>query len=510
MMQYEELRMTKPPKSYEEKTITIEFHGNLDVAARKMLWNPHQELDELELLQLKACFLFLCGVPYSKMVPVLGRSKAVISKYLNRAEFVPSLSKEYQILFLKNKYRLAPEPVAKKMKRAVQAFIQMDGDYQETVKQTGFSERTLSRYFADSKLEQYLNDSFLYEQFLKVRKQHTTEIKQQAGRKGVALLELKKQFLLLEPNGYLEKRYLELGMAIVIEHKKTMEELEAVTGLSCKKILNYLDMMVKDTAFFPSTIMGVLRQEVLEIVGDREQENKGAFERMVIELYRTGRYSYLELSEMLHCSQNQIYMLLTKRASELLTKEEYLELESHKKEIGHLMRMKPSHLHLVKDPRMIMIAKTEFCYVTVEDYSLLSFVVDFLNLYQRQNYNHLGETLLSLEMLLISDLQNLKRLLKEQVWLELEKTLFVEQLLRGNALQHKNDYIKNAVYTFVKEDFDLVSTSHLLEVTPATLIHTLGDPSIVLHYGVIVRQYIDEAIQQYFQENEKVLRIKRY
>lgn len=505
--------MTKLEKSYQlqeeskysDQTIHLDFVGNLNMAIEKMKCNPFCELEDAQIIQLKCCLLFLYGMPFSKIGEILSISTGKISRYLHDEKLEQLLSFEYKILFRKNQFRLKQESKEQKMKRAIVTFIETNGDYQKTAEITGLSDRTLSRYFADRKLEKVLGNSDLYQQFLKVKQQRISEIKGQAARIGIEQQKLKEIITGLDPVSLIEKRYVILCQAIFIEGLHDMKKIMDYTGMSERNIMHYLEETSKMEDFLPPLLLELLKQENLRFQCEEKQNiDYDAYEMAIIDLYMRGRYSFQDLSEIVGLKGSQIEQILTNRTKKLLSETEYEQFQLHKKEVTGILRKSSKNRFIIKDPRMIALVKPDFVVVNSLDYRLLEILVDFEEAYHNIQRQDADAFLFQAECFLSAKKNQLKFLLTESAYKNIERCLSSESLLYGNELQQKYEYVMIVVHEFFNHDFDLLATSTKLNMPIEMIIRALQNSFVKTNYGTLIAGYINQAIDD-FRNKQKEL-----
>ncbi len=504
--------VTNPPKGIEGQTIELEFVGNLDIAIQKMKRNAFLELEDTQILQLKCCLLFLCGMPFSKISEQLSVSKGTISRYLNDTLLEGLLSFEYRILLQMNRFRLQPENKNEKMKRAVQVFIEQNGDYQKTAELTGFSDRTLSRYFSDSKLPEILESETLYQQFMDVKNSHISEIKSQAAISNIKQQSLKSLIAVLNPNGIVEKRYLALCNAMLIEGIEDIKGLMEYTGMSKANIESYLLDVSKSAGLFPQPVLEVFTLKALQIRAGKENEFLlEEFERNIISLYQAGRYSYEEISEIVGIKNSRIIAdIINEKAKQLLTAEEYVELQRYKAAVSLLLQAPAQNKCLIKDPKMISIVKPELVFVSPLEFQILATLVQFLNIYENIRFEDPKGPLNIMEANLLVHLPILKTLLNEEYYKKVDTILYVEKLLFGNQLQLKYEYIMKVVKGFFLNNLNIEETAIKEEIPIEVLIRVLQSNFVEMNYGNIISEYINQAIRKYQTQNQKGKSEKTY
>lgn len=493
--------LKKAPKGIEGKKFELEFTGNLDNAIQKMKWNTFCELDDTQVLQLKCCLLFICGMPFSKISEKLGLSKSTISKYLNDKLLEGLLSFEYRTLFLKNKNRLQLECKSSKIKRAVETFIEQNGDYQKTSHITGFSERTLSRYFNAPLLLEILDNKKLYLEFCKVRDRHISEIKSKAAKRKY---DIKSSIDALCPSGIKEKRYLSLCNALLVEEIDDMKGLMEYTGMSRANIESYLKDISKSGSLFPESLFNLFYQKANEVTDSMSYASIYEEQELnILKTYMASRYSYQEIEELFGIKDCIITNILNEKSKTLLSAEEYVLLQQYKKNVNSLLRGQNKNQCLIKDSRMIAVVKPDVVFVSPSEFHILTKLVQFLTIYTNiKNYDP-TESLSEMETYLIMNMSHLKRLLKEEVYLDLERTLSIEKLLFGNELQQKYQYIMFVVTQFFKDNFNLETTAANLEITVSSLIRILQNEFIETNYGKIIYEYIKYTIENYREVNQR-------
>jgi len=499
------MTLEKVPKGIEGTTIELEFVGNLDIAIEKMKWNAFCELDDSQISQLKCCLLFLCGMPFSKISEKLGLSKGTISRYLNDNLLEGLLSFEYRVLFHMNKNRLQPENKNSKIKRAVKVFIEQKGNYQKTSEITGFSDRTLSRYFSDSKLPEILESEQLYLEFCRVKDSHTSEIKRKAAISNIQQQSIRSLIAMLEPHGIIEKRYLSLCKAMLIEQINDIQGLIAYTGMSKKNIESYLLDVSKSEDFFPEPVLNQFQQMAFQITTDENDELLlDEYERAIIETYMSGRYSYGDMSEIFDLRNEKLIAdIIGNKSKKLLSAEEYVALQNHKTEVAPLLQLPNANKYLIKNGKMISIVKPEFVFVESYDFQILTVLVNFLTIYENIQYSNPKEPLNIMETYLIANMSNFERLLTKEAYADLKQYLFVEKLLFGNELQKKYQYIILAVRQFFMNNFDLEKTAIDLNLKVESLIRVLQNEFVQMNYGQIIYEYVNQAIENYRCFNRK-------
>lgn len=499
------------PKGIEGKTIELEFIGNLDVAIEKMKWNTFCELDDSQILQLKCCLLFLCGMPFSKISEKLNLSKGTISRYLNDNLLEGLLSFEYRILFCMNKSRLQPENKNSKIKRAVKVFIEQNGNYQKTSEITGFSDRTLSRYFSDPKLSEILESEHLYLEFCQVKNLHTSEIKSKAAISNAHQQSIRGLILSLEPNGIIEKRYLLLCKAMLIEQMSDIEALMKYTGMSKKNIESYLLDTSKSGGFFPEPILNEFQQKAFEITSDNgDHLLLDDYEKSIIEIYMSGRYSYEDVSQIFDVTNGDLIGdIIRNKSKKLLSAEEYVALQNHKAEVTPLLQAPTTNKRLIKDGKMISIVKPELVFVSPYDFQILTILVRFLITYENIRYHDPEEPLNTMETYLIANMSNFERLLTKESYVNLERYLSIEKLLFGNELQKKYQYIIAVVRNFFMNNLDLEKTANDLDLKVESLIRILQNEFVEMNYGQIISEYVKKSIEDYrcFNKNKNCKKI---
>lgn len=496
----EKIVLSNPPKTFGIKSVQVEPTGNLDKAIEKMKRDIYLELEEREIAQLKCCLLFLCGMPFSKISDILKISKGSISRFLNDEKLEDLLSFEYRILLQLNRSRLQPESTKSKITRAVAIFIEQNGNYQETMRITGFSDRTLSRYFSDPKLEKILDNPVLYQSFLSVKEKHISEVKRKAAIQNIKNQKLKEQLEILNPINIVQKRYLKLAKAILIENITDIKGLMKYTGMSERNIEEYLDDFSRVESFFPSDILTLLKQKSLVIYSDESAAiSADEYEKSIIALYLNGRYSYNDIKEITGLRGTQVDYILQERSKILLSASEYQKFEEHKKEVSKLLLCCPKDCYLIKDERMIQIVKPEIFYVHDVDYQLLSVLVDFLTTYQSISVKEptSDSNLFSMEMYLLAKKNQLAVLLNQTAFLKIQKCLEIESLLIGNQLQQKYELIIVVVKVFFFYNLDLEITAEQLEMSVESLIQILRSDFISINYGSIIDKYIKQSIEDY-------------
>lgn len=504
--------LEKVPEGIEGKTIELEFIGNLDIAIEKMKWNTFCELDDSQISQLKCCLLFLCGMPFSKISERLNLSKGTISKYLNDNLLEGLLSFEYRILFHMNKNRLQPENKNSKIRRAVKIFIEQNGNYQKTSEITGFSDRTLSRYFSEPNLLEILRSERLYLEFCQVKNQHTSEIKSKAAISNIQQQSIRGLILMLEPNGIIEKRYLLLCQAMLLEQINDIKALMRYTGMSKKNIESYLLDTSRCEGFFPEPVLNAFQQKAFEITVDNSNHFLlDDYERLIIETYMSGRYSYEDISQMFELTKKDLVgNIIRNKAKKLLSAEEYVALQKHKDEVSLLLQAPVGNKCLIKEGKMISIVKPELIFVSPSDFQILSILVKFLIIYENIRYRDPEESLSIMEKNLIANMSNFKRLLTEKAYADLDCYLFIEKLLFGNELQKKYQYIILVVRRFFMNNLDIEKTAIDLELPVESLIRILQNEFVEMNYGQIIFEYIKKSIEEYRSSNQSKSHKKVY
>lgn len=486
--------------------VHLEFRGNMDSTVEKMKSIAFIELSDRDKTQLKCCLLFICGCSYEQIAQRLGIATRTVSNMLNDEKLESMLSFEYRVLFHKNKSRLYSfEEVSDKIKQAVFTFVAQNGDYHNTSELVHVSERTLSRYFSHPELQNILNDSTLYFKFLEVRDASISEKNSKAAQVRFSKKTIKEDLANLKPCSLIHKKYLKLADAILVHDVQDMATLKKMTGMTQKSIENYLTDISRSMDFFPDGVLRLFEEAASKIYFANEFGiSSEEYERMIIQFYMSGRYSYAEVENIFGLGNKRLRHLLHERGPKLLSEEEYSELCAHAEYVKRLCIGGHSNKkRLVQSQRMIELVKPEFIYVREFEYQLLSMLVDFLTAYESLQYD---ASMASVIKVLIVSNQELKRLLTEEAYSKMEKIFSIEDLLLGNHLKDKYQYISSVVKEFFNCELDLCKTSEQLEISVPTLIRILSQEYVSINYGPVVSEYVKQTIKQYkaeFEENKE-------
>lgn len=147
-----------------------ELFSKIDLELPKIASVPSFVNDE-NMMILRVAYLYISGYSYSKISEMIGISKSTVSSYINAAANMVILNEVSQLLLeelIHKSSKFNKNSTDEDIKKAVQIFVMNNGDYNKTKLETGLAERTLSRYFGTSNLEEVLNDSELYKQFHEV------------------------------------------------------------------------------------------------------------------------------------------------------------------------------------------------------------------------------------------------------------------------------------------------------------------------------------------------------
>lgn len=489
-------------KSIPSQITKLNFIKDLDCAIIPMKRNLDQEYNEVEIEQLKCCFLFLGGMSFFQISNRLEIPIEKVSQLLNDKQLESLLSNIYQVLFQMNQHRLTLEKERSKVKFAVKTFIEQNGDYQKTEMITGFSASILIQYFENPSLEEILENSECYHAFIKIYRSPISVIETSETKENEPLKQIISQ---LEPHNIIEKRYCSLCEAILVYHIYDMKRLKRFTKMSETNIRKYLTDFSRCETFLPEEVLEALkafmRKQKLDLKKTDENFNK-EYQLAVIQLYMKGRYSYMEMAEICNSTTYMITEILNVASKSLLTPQEYEKLIQHKKSIDHLKRSFTKK-EAVRDYRMIELVKPEIIFVDNLEYQLLSVLVNFIEVYQSINREELKESLLSMITFLSAKKETLEKILRESFFHQIQATLHIEQLLLENQLQEKYNVIQLAVNTFFEQKLDLDNTAFLLHMSTASLIRVLQDDFVKKSYGIIAYEYMNQAISNYRIEKQK-------
>lgn len=468
-----------------KNTVEIQFSGNLETAILKMKKIKNKELEPDEILYLKCCLLFLCGMSYSKIQEKTGTYREKISKLLNNEKLEGLLSLEYQILLEQNKYRLQPNKLREeKIKKAVTTFVEKSGNYKETMQQTSVSDRSLSRYFSNANLEEILEDETLYNQFLETKKNAKRNL-------------LKPRKICMDED---EKKYTLLVKAI-LDGANTLEALSEETNIEPSNIDFYIENLPNYYHLFTKKTLELLKIKLKELTLEPIISTQNQYQRWVLTLYMKCRYSYQEFCDMLKALGYPVSIHLIEEAKYILTEEELQAFQKHKREVAELLKHKKRNQLevLIQDAKMIEIVKPEILFVDRNQYRVLKMITTFLESYDDKTPNH--PAFQSMISCLSKEIEPIYPLLKKEAAQTINHLLTQEQLLQSNELYKKNEWIKANVTLFFKKHLDIKKTATIQNIPPTLLIKILRQPFVQLEYGYVVSSYIELAIKNFIQEN---------
>ena len=492
---------------YETEILKLEFRGNIDKAIEKMKKNILDELTEDEQLKLKICFLFLYGMSFSQIAEKLSLTEEKISESLKDKKINDLLSFEYQVLFQKNKFRLNPVMIEANIRTAVRHFIKQDGNYQKIMETTGFSERAINRYLSNPNLKQIIGNPKIYREFLETSKRHINEGKRPTVINMPKDTQLKQKLYEIDAKGAVQKRYISLCQTLLLKGVRDMKTLMTYTGMTEGNIDSYIKNLHKSAQFLGEDIIRLLRDAYSEVTHDNELQTAcNSYDMLILKLYMDGRYSRQDMHSIFGTSITNINDILDKRSKVLLSEEEYEKLEKHKEEVGDLFNTigKSEHSELIKDPRLIKIVKSEFDFVELSNYNILTVVLDFMDLYQMVIQNDVKIDFTNIEKFLLLKLDRLEEILTEKAYKMIVDYLEFDELLYGNKLKEKYNYITNTVHELFKNNLDLIKTAQVLDIPVECLIRILENEYVAVNYGILISENIKVVIRQFREEVNKI------
>lgn len=311
----------------------------------------------------------------------------------------------------------------------------------------------------------------------------------------------------LQPIGVVQKRYLALCRAVLIDNITTLEELESLIGLSKDTIRKYINDLSNTESFLPNSIIQLLEEKTKTFCRFTiTSALKDQYYKLVVDLYLSGRYSHENMCEITGLENTAIRSILNQHAKRILDEETYLQLISHKKYMNSLCSKYKQNM--IRDQRMIAVVKPEIVYVSFEDYRLLTNLIHFLTEYYDISIKDPKETFMANVVYLLANENNLRRLLKEEAFIKIWSSLQIEQLLFEGEISKKSEFIISITKSFFINDLDLDATAEKEQISIESLIRILQNGYIKTSYGVIVYEYIKKAIFLYRIEKKNKRREK--
>lgn len=485
---------------FEKRPIELKFDGrNINLFISKMKNSKCSKLNDNQYLMLECCLLFLCGFSFKDIACKLNISYKQVIDYLKDNELSYLLSDEYYVLYQNNRYRLnLNSTMSEKIKKAVSVYVKYNGNILETCNEVGIAPRTFRSYLSHPNLEQIVDDPDLFLQFMLLRGNRVNKKSIEQVSVKNEQQQLIKDLMLLEPTNMIEHKYLILAKAILIQKLNSIDDIVENTELSRTSVVSYLDDFSRCSSFFSSEMLEFLKKEGAFIL--KKATNKIPFDEFVqyvVSYYMSSRYTMEDLKDIFKITKSEVQYIINEKAKELMSEEDYNLLSKHKNKISHIARACPFDCFIIKDPKMIQILKPNIVYVNEYQNRLLTILNDFLNFHEQLYYHDVNKTMDVKIQFLNSNFNELEKILNPEFFLELKPCLEIENLLVGNCLKEKKQYVIAVMKQFLENDMNLDYTCKQLKINISTLIRILQDSTISIYYGSILSKYLQEAIQEY-------------
>lgn len=390
----------------------------------------------------------------NKKTIVLSKTSVVTKECLVRLEFVGNLDIAVQKMKHDKMYSLNEEETIQ-LKCCLLFLYGMS--YSSISKRLGIEKNIVKQYLYNKEFWNLL--SFEYQMLFQMNQSRLLgNIVQDHTNPIMGIEDIKKILDQLHPIGNVQKRYLILCRAVLIDNITTLEQLENLMGVSKATIQKYISDFSKIETFLPNSIIQLLEEKTqkfrkLIMTSDLRDQ----YYKLIIELYLSSRYSHKNMCEITCLENNSLVAILNTHAKRILDEETYLQLVSHKKYMNSISSRYSQGI--IRDQRMIAVVKPEIICVSFEDYRLLTNLVHFLTEYYAICIEDPKERFMENVIYLLANENNLRRLLKEEEFIKIWSILQIEKLLFEGEISKKSEFIISITKSFFMNDLDLEATA---------------------------------------------------
>ncbi len=269
-------------------TSTEDVYRLLDQELRKLVITT-SSINQDNIMILRCVCLYVSDYNYAEISRLLYLSKSTVSKYINKALSLGILNGVTQKLLeerLKANERFNPKQVNDEIIRVIRSFIDNKGNYQKTVEETGISNRTLTRYLSNSKLEAIIG-SEMYSEVRALVNLMVTERASKAYTASVRANNIRAELAKVKTESK-SKKLIEL---LLLENIRDFNELVKLSSLSPYYVRNFLKL----DAEIEHTYGELIYQEFLKVRDDvvmpKEEIEDTSDTLYLMDLFLRSRYS---------------------------------------------------------------------------------------------------------------------------------------------------------------------------------------------------------------------------